>query len=281
MIIPQCVDFVSSRVHGPDDSQDAVFEEVKPLLTSLLDGCVYSNTPKNRPQRVSTVTSSPSLQLQRVHHGVRTDRQREDTHHDGITAAGGALRDAAGDTAGHHPQGGRWTLSVRWEPLDSLILTICRDHTLQEVLMCEILRESNLLRFSSVHKPIRNKYIMMFSEIGITWNWFWSSDCPWLSLVCVSQADLWEACRQPHGGGVSDGGAQQRGVWPSGQRRAGQRSRPAPGRHHHLVRYQPGHLAHARVSAHRAVFSTASTKCEHVCAYHGFVRWYFVDILFP
>lgn len=31
-----------SRVHVPQDSQDAVFEEVKPLLTSLLDGCVVS-----------------------------------------------------------------------------------------------------------------------------------------------------------------------------------------------------------------------------------------------
>ncbi len=26
------------RVHGPEDSQETVFEEVKPLLTSLLDG---------------------------------------------------------------------------------------------------------------------------------------------------------------------------------------------------------------------------------------------------
>lgn len=73
----------------------------------------YTELSAARPHRVSTVTSSPSLQLQRVHHGVRADRQREDTHHDGITAAGGALRDAAGDTAGHHPQGGRRTLSVR------------------------------------------------------------------------------------------------------------------------------------------------------------------------
>lgn len=38
LIITHCGDFVSSRVHGPEDSQDAVFEEVKPLLTSLLDG---------------------------------------------------------------------------------------------------------------------------------------------------------------------------------------------------------------------------------------------------
>ncbi|KAJ8009706.1 hypothetical protein DPEC_G00094330 [Dallia pectoralis] len=30
--------FEFERVHGPKDSQDAVFEEVKPLLTSLLDG---------------------------------------------------------------------------------------------------------------------------------------------------------------------------------------------------------------------------------------------------
>ncbi|XP_041660637.1 kinesin-like protein KIF25 isoform X2 [Cheilinus undulatus] len=30
--------FEFERVHGPEDSQDSVFEEVKPLLTSLLDG---------------------------------------------------------------------------------------------------------------------------------------------------------------------------------------------------------------------------------------------------
>ncbi|XP_040920532.1 kinesin-like protein KIF25 [Toxotes jaculatrix] len=30
--------FEFERVHGPEDSQDAVFEEVRPLLTSLLDG---------------------------------------------------------------------------------------------------------------------------------------------------------------------------------------------------------------------------------------------------
>ncbi|XP_038583196.1 kinesin-like protein KIF25 [Micropterus salmoides] len=30
--------FEFERVHGPEDSQDAVFQEVKPLLTSLLDG---------------------------------------------------------------------------------------------------------------------------------------------------------------------------------------------------------------------------------------------------
>lgn len=31
------VDLIN-RVHCPEDSQDAVFEEMKPLLTSLLDG---------------------------------------------------------------------------------------------------------------------------------------------------------------------------------------------------------------------------------------------------
>lgn len=34
------------RVHGPEDSQETVFEEVKPLLTSLLDGWVIFNTNK-------------------------------------------------------------------------------------------------------------------------------------------------------------------------------------------------------------------------------------------
>lgn len=30
--------FLNCRVHGPEDSQEIVFEEVKPLITSLLDG---------------------------------------------------------------------------------------------------------------------------------------------------------------------------------------------------------------------------------------------------
>ncbi|XP_063078409.1 kinesin-like protein KIF25 [Engraulis encrasicolus] len=33
-----CRMFEFERVHGPEDSQDAVFQEVKPLITSLLDG---------------------------------------------------------------------------------------------------------------------------------------------------------------------------------------------------------------------------------------------------
>lgn len=37
----KCVHFcLICRVHGPEDSQETVFEEVKPLLTSLLDGWV-------------------------------------------------------------------------------------------------------------------------------------------------------------------------------------------------------------------------------------------------
>lgn len=47
LTIPHFDDFVSTRVHGPDDSQDAVFDEVKPLLTSLLDGSVSDNTKKD------------------------------------------------------------------------------------------------------------------------------------------------------------------------------------------------------------------------------------------
>jgi len=31
-------DCASSRVHGAEDSQEAVFQEVQPLLTSLMDG---------------------------------------------------------------------------------------------------------------------------------------------------------------------------------------------------------------------------------------------------
>lgn len=36
----------SFRVHGPEDSQEAVFEEVKSLLTSLLDGWAWNYVEK-------------------------------------------------------------------------------------------------------------------------------------------------------------------------------------------------------------------------------------------
>lgn len=36
------------RVHGPDDDQETVFEEVKPLLTSLLDGWVFCSINPHR-----------------------------------------------------------------------------------------------------------------------------------------------------------------------------------------------------------------------------------------
>ena len=38
LMVTRLCDFFFYRVHGPEDSQDAVFEEVKPLVTSLLDG---------------------------------------------------------------------------------------------------------------------------------------------------------------------------------------------------------------------------------------------------
>lgn len=57
-------------MHGPEDSQDAVFEDVKPLLVSLLDGSVLNNkgtTPNNlrsasqTEQRDGTNWTCPSL----------------------------------------------------------------------------------------------------------------------------------------------------------------------------------------------------------------------------
>ncbi|XP_019729365.1 kinesin-like protein KIF25 isoform X2 [Hippocampus comes] len=55
--------FEFERVHGPEDSQEAVFEEVKPLLTSLLDGynvCImaYGQTGSGKTY---TMTGSPEL----------------------------------------------------------------------------------------------------------------------------------------------------------------------------------------------------------------------------
>lgn len=112
--------FFPPRVHGPEDSQDAVFQEVKPLLTSLLDGWVLNPKEGQLQDRRASASvqcrfSSPPLQLQRVYHGIRADRQWEDAHHDGL----GAPRGAFSHAAGHHPQGSRWTLSVRWKSISS------------------------------------------------------------------------------------------------------------------------------------------------------------------
>ncbi len=61
----------------------------------------------------SITISLPAVQLQCVYHGVRADRKWEDSHYDGIPAAGGALRDAAGGPAGYHPKGCFRALPVR------------------------------------------------------------------------------------------------------------------------------------------------------------------------
>ncbi|XP_054618584.1 kinesin-like protein KIF25 isoform X2 [Dunckerocampus dactyliophorus] len=55
--------FEFERVHGPEDSQETVFEEVKPLLTSLLDGynvCImaYGQTGSGKTH---TMMGSPAL----------------------------------------------------------------------------------------------------------------------------------------------------------------------------------------------------------------------------
>ncbi|KAF3849888.1 hypothetical protein F7725_019607 [Dissostichus mawsoni] len=43
------------RVHGPEESQDAVFEEVKPLLTSLLDGMISEKPADSHTVEVSVM----------------------------------------------------------------------------------------------------------------------------------------------------------------------------------------------------------------------------------
>ncbi|XP_049445362.1 kinesin-like protein KIF25 [Epinephelus fuscoguttatus] len=67
--------FEFERVHGPEDSQDAVFEEVKPLLTSLLDGynvCImaYGQTGSGK-----TYTMMGSQQLEE-HSGTQQETQQ-------------------------------------------------------------------------------------------------------------------------------------------------------------------------------------------------------------
>ncbi|XP_030261933.1 kinesin-like protein KIF25 [Sparus aurata] len=67
--------FEFERVHGPEDSQDAVFEEVKPLLTSLLDGynvCImaYGQTGSGKTH---TMMGS---QLLEEHSGTQQETQQ-------------------------------------------------------------------------------------------------------------------------------------------------------------------------------------------------------------
>lgn len=67
--------FEFERVHGPDDSQDAVFEEVRPLLTSLMDGynvCImaYGQTGSGK-----THTMMGSQPLER-HSGTQQEAQQ-------------------------------------------------------------------------------------------------------------------------------------------------------------------------------------------------------------
>ncbi|XP_063758480.1 kinesin-like protein KIF25 isoform X2 [Eleginops maclovinus] len=67
--------FEFERVHGPEESQDAVFEEVKPLLTSLLDGynvCImaYGQTGSGKTH---TMMGS---QLLEEHSGTQQEAQQ-------------------------------------------------------------------------------------------------------------------------------------------------------------------------------------------------------------
>ncbi|CAG03573.1 unnamed protein product, partial [Tetraodon nigroviridis] len=64
------------RVHGPDDSQNVVFEEVKPLLTSLLDGynvCIMAYGQTGSGKTHTMVGSQPQRSLQ----GCSRRRSRE------------------------------------------------------------------------------------------------------------------------------------------------------------------------------------------------------------
>lgn len=54
--------FEFERVHGPEDTQDAVFEEVKPLLTSLLDGynvCIMAYGQTGSGKTYTMIGSQP------------------------------------------------------------------------------------------------------------------------------------------------------------------------------------------------------------------------------
>ncbi|XP_028970532.2 kinesin-like protein KIF25 isoform X3 [Esox lucius] len=68
--------FEFERVHGPEDSQDVVFEEVKPLLTSLLDGynvCImaYGQTGSGKTHTmIGSQAEDPSGPQREAQHGI-------------------------------------------------------------------------------------------------------------------------------------------------------------------------------------------------------------------
>ncbi|XP_067338107.1 kinesin-like protein KIF25 [Channa argus] len=69
--------FEFERVHGPDDTQDAVFEDVKPLLTSLLDGynvCIMAYGQTGSGKTHTMIGSQPleehSATMQEAQQGI-------------------------------------------------------------------------------------------------------------------------------------------------------------------------------------------------------------------
>ncbi|KAM9339655.1 kinesin-like protein KIF25 [Symphorus nematophorus] len=67
--------FEFERVHGPEDSQNAVFEEVKPLLTSLLDGynvCIMAYGQTGSGKTHTMMGSQPLVE----HSGTQQETQQ-------------------------------------------------------------------------------------------------------------------------------------------------------------------------------------------------------------
>lgn len=179
-------------------------------------------------------TCSTGLQLQCVHHGVWADRQWEDTHNAGISAAEATLWDAAGGTARNNTQGCCRAVSVRH------CVHTYWGWTAHVHLFFWVLYKCHTKLICLVWISLNPKCVWLWGKNRMKLAY---SGHLYLTLLCT-QFDFWEVDRESHSGGISDGGLQQWCIWPSGGGWAGKYSGTAMWCCHHLLRREPGHLPH-------------------------------------
>lgn len=203
-----------SRVHVPQDSQDAVFEEVKPLLTSLLDGCVVSGLNQTLNQ-FHTIKQTMSIWVLWIECLVFLSC----SYNVCIMAYGQTGSGKTHTMMGSFCQGEK--VGIPQETQQGII-----PNAAAELFRCET--DVTALYWQDVQlKTVLLKILQQKVQMN----------CSFLPVQCsvFVQTHLWETWGQPLCGGVSDGGLQQWGVWPTGQRRAGKPNVSALWHHHHIL----------------------------------------------
>lgn len=203
-----------SRVHVPQDSQDAVFEEVKPLLTSLLDGCVVSGLNQTLNQ-FHTIKQTMSIWVLWIECLVFLSC----SYNVCIMAYGQTGSGKTHTMMGSFCQGEK--VGIPQETQQGII-----PNAAAELFRCET--DVTALYWQDLQlKTVLLKILQQKVQMN----------CSFLPVQCsvFVQTHLWETWGQPLCGGVSDGGLQQWGVWPTGQRRAGKPNVSALWHHHHIL----------------------------------------------